>query len=380
MPLRQIKHPSGNRSWTEIDLTALAHNVIQFKKFAGENVIVMPMVKADGYGHGAVEVSKKAIEVGASRLGVATCLEAEVLRMAGIKVPIQIAGTLVEDEVKTAVKLGLILSLHDLELARLVNDESEKAGLITKVHLKIDSGMGRLGILPEDAVDAAKEISSYSSLELEGAFMHFSDAFDSEFSKFQIKVFDNLFNEIEGAGIKIPIKHAVATDAALLYKGSHYNMIRPGIGIYGIYNSESLYPIVDLKRVLSWRAVIIQVKEYPEGYFLGYGRTFQTKRRSKIAIIPVGYADGYRRGLSNKSNVIVNGSLAPVVGRVSMDYMMADVTDIEDANAGSVATLIGSDGDEIISAEDLASLLPECIAYEIVSTIGSRIGRRYIEG
>ena len=376
MGIRELSHPSLHRSWAEIDLSAITDNVRYFKTFVGPERMVMPAVKADGYGHGAVEIARAALEGGADRLGVATCLEGQQLREAGIGVPIQVFGATLPEEVKTAVKYNLTLSLHELEIARLVAIEAALNDRRIPVQFKIDTGMGRLGILPENAVAAAREVFDLPGLRFEGVFMHFADASDVPYSRQQIERFNAACTALEDAGVTGFLRHASSSSAALMYPEAHYDMIRPGAGIYGFLSPSWLSREHSLRPAMSWRSSIIQIKEYPVDSDLGYNRTFTTRRPTRVAVLPVGYADGYRREFSNRAQVLIRGRRAPVVGVVSMDYTMVDVTDLEELQTGAVATLLGCDGEECITPEEMAEW-GETIPYCLTTGVGMRVGRQY---
>lgn len=375
--MRELKHPSLHRSWIEIDLSAIADNVGFFRERMGPECLIMPAVKADAYGHGAVRTARAVLAGGAARLAVATCLEGQVLREAGIGVPIQILGASLPEEVGTAVKYNLTLSLHELEIARLVSIAAVKEERTVPVQFKIDTGMGRLGILPEKAVAAAREVFALPALRFEGVFMHFADAADEAYSHFQIGRFNQACAALERAGVAGFIRHAASSVAALLYPEARFDMIRPGAGIYGYHSPAWLKKDFPVKPAMAWRSAIIQIKDYPPGSNLGYNHTFTTRRPTRVAVLPVGYADGYRREFSNRAEVLIRGRRAPVVGIVSMDYAMADVTEIrEELAPGTVATLLGEDGDDCISPEEMAEW-GMTIPYCLTSGISSRVGRIY---
>ncbi|MDR1520825.1 MAG: alanine racemase [Planctomycetota bacterium] len=378
MDMRELPHPSRHRAWVEVDLQAIADNVGVFRRLAGSGRQVMPAVKADAYGHGAVAAARAALAGGADRLAVATCLEGQELREAGIGTPIQLLGALLPEEARAVVRLNLIPSLHELDLARLISIEAVMAGRIVPVQMKIDSGMGRLGVLPEKAATTALEIASLPGLSLEGVFTHFADAADAAYSREQLARFNAASAGIEAAGVTGFLRHAASTTAALLYPESFFDMIRPGAGVYGYASPDGLARDAALRPALAWRSLVIQIKNYPPAANLGYNRTFTTRRPTRVALLPVGYADGYRREFSNRALVIINGKRVPVLGMVSMDYAMADVTDLEDVAPGAVATLLGEDGAERITAEELAAW-GGTIPYCLTSGIGPRVARVYME-
>lgn len=377
MGMKELPHPSLHRSWVEIDLSAIADNVRFYKELAGAKHMVMPAMKADAYGHGAAMAARAAIKGGAERLSVATCLEGQKLRESGIGVPIQVIGAAFPEEVKTAVKYNLTMSLHELDIARLIALEAVRGERIIPVHFKIDTGMGRLGILPENAVAAAREIFDLPGLRFEGVFMHFADSSDEAYSRFQIQRFQKACDELDNAGITGYVRHAANSSAALLYPEAIYDMIRPGSGVYGFQSPSWLSNEFPLRPAMSWRSAIIQLKDYPPGSSLGYNRTFTTRRPTRVAVLPVGYADGYRREFSNRAEVIIREQRAPVVGIISMDYTMVDVTDLPDLDTGAVATLLGVDGDERITLEEMAEWA-DTIPYCLTVGVGARVGRQFV--
>ena len=379
MGMDDLPHPSLHRSWVEIDLGAVRKNVRRFREAAGSGVMIMPALKANAYGHGAEAVARAALAGGADRFAVATCLEGLELREAGIGVPIQVLGASFPEEVRPAVRLGLILSIHELSLAQQIAIEATSAGKVVPIHLKIDTGMGRLGILPENVATATRKLASYPGLIVEGAFMHFADAGNQAYSRIQLERFRQALDDMADAGKPDLIRHAANTTAAPLHPESRLDLIRPGAGIYGYADPDGIAREAGLESVMAWRSSVIQVKEYPAGFPLGYNRSFITRRPSRIAVLPTGYADGYRREFSNRARVIIRGRRAPVVGIVSMDYAMADVTDMpeEELAPGTVATLLGTDGGERITAEELAGW-GGTIPYCVTTGINSRVGRRYL--
>lgn len=379
MCMKELDHPSLHRSWIEIDLAALTDNVRRFRKMAGSNCLIMPALKADAYGHGAEECARAALAGGAERIGVATCREGQLLREAGIGVPIQILGASLPEEVKIAVKYNLTMSLHDLDIARLVSIEAALNDRTVPVHLKIDTGMGRLGILPENAVKAAQEAFCLPGIRLEGVFMHFADASDDAYSREQLRRFNHACFQLERLGITGFLRHAASASAAILYPEARFDLIRPGSGIYGYLSPAWLQEQFPLRPVMSWKSAIIQLKNYPSGSNLGYNRTFTTRRPTRVAVLPVGYADGYRREFSNRAQVIIRGMRAPVVGIVSMDYTMVDVTELPDVDTGAEAILLGGDPGNCITVEELAEW-GNTIPYCITISMGKRVGRLYTHG
>lgn len=378
MPMKDLAHPSLHRTWVEIDPAAIRDNVRAFRRLVGPDRMIMPSVKANAYGHGAAAAARAALDGGADRLAVATCLEGQRLRESGIGVPIQVLGASFPEEVATCVRFNLTMSLHELYIARLASLAAVKAGTTIPVQFKIDTGMGRLGILPENAVQAATEVALLPGIRFEGVFMHFADASDVAYSRWQLERFRQASAYLEAAGIGGFMRHAAGSSAAVMFADSWFDMIRPGAAIYGYLSPAWLRDGFTLRQAMAWRSSVIQVKDYPPGSNLGYNRTFTTRRPSRVAVLPVGYADGYRREFSNRAWVLIRGRRAPVVGMVSMDYSMVDVTDLEGVDVGSIVTLLGQDGHDRITAEELAEW-GATIPYCVTTGIGDRVGRLYKE-
>ncbi|MCD7895745.1 MAG: alanine racemase [Planctomycetaceae bacterium] len=378
MTADELHHPTLHRTWTEVALGAIRHNIELFREWVGPGCVVMPTLKADAYGHGSVPVARAATRAGAERLAVATCLEGQVLREAGIGVPIHILGATLPEEVEAAVRLGLTLSIHEMHIAELAAIAAHRHGRTVPVHCKIDTGMGRLGILPDDAVRLVTAVAALPGLQVEGLFMHFAEAGDAEFSQKQIDEFEQVTARLRAAGLDGLVRHASSTAAVVRYPEANFDMVRPGSGVYGYIAPAEMAGEMPLRQALSWKSSVIQVKEYPAGHTLGYDRTYTTSRPTRVAILPVGYADGYRRENSNRAMVLIRGQRAPVVGRVSMDYTMVDVTELPDIAVGAVATLLGPDRDDRITTEELAdwgNTIPHCVT----TGISPRVGRVYVD-
>ena len=374
--MRNLPHPTLHRSWVEIDLAAITDNVRAFLSLPGVKS-VMPAIKADAYGHGALETARAALAGGASRLAVATCLEGQRLREGGIGVPIQILGACLPEEVRVAVKYNLTVSLHETYIADLVSIEAAKARTTIPIQFKIDTGMGRLGILPEKVVETARHVHSLPGLSFEGVFMHFADAADIEYSRWQLSRFASACRMLDGAGVTGFTRHAANSSGAVLHPEARFDLIRPGAGIYGYLSPDVLESRLPLAQAMSWHSTVIQIKDYPPGANLGYNRSFTTRRPTRVAVLPTGYADGYRRENSNRAMVLIRGMRCPVVGIVSMDYMMADVTEIDDLEVGAKATLLGENRGERIGTSELA-IWSGTIPYCITTGVGARPGRLYI--
>ncbi len=369
------------RTWAEIDLPALERNLAVVRDAAGD-VEVMLVVKADGYGHGAIPVSWHLLSRGVTALGVGDSTEALALRDSGITAPIVILGAIVAGEMEDVVRGGIAVTVHSVNRVRALRHEAERMAAVVKVHLKVDTGMGRLGCAPERALGIAREIGRSKHLVLEGVATHLASAnpAGAKDTARQLSRFARVIGDLRREGIEPRWRHALSSGGLLCAPADGLahglNMVRPGISVYGVGPfAGSDKP---LEPVLSWRTQVVFLRDHRAGARIGYGGTFKTSRPSRIATLPVGYNDGYRFAFSNKARVLVRGRPAPVVGRVSMDYVTVDVTDIPGAAVDDVVTLIGTDAEERIRVEDLAGWA-DTIPYEILCGIGRRVVRRYLD-
>jgi len=363
-------------TWAEVDLGAISHNYKQVRRLVGAGIKIMPVVKANAYGHGTVEVSAVLEKLGADYLGVATTDEAMRLRDHGIKAPILILGQVLPEEVKPVVEKGVTLTLSGDELLPAIKAATPH-GLKAKVHIKIDTGMGRIGVWHEEALNFIKNLAQDKSIDIEGIYTHFASAGrDDFFTNYQIEAFEALLSKLEGFDINIPLRHAANSIATVDFKRSHQNLVRPGLIIYGMYPKYTFHKLIKLKPALSLKTKIVFIKDTPPGRSISYGRSYITQKATRIATLPIGYADGYARNLSNKAEVLVRGRRAPVVGRVTMDQTMIDVGHIRGVCAGDEVVLIGKQGRDEIRTEKLARLAGT-IAYETVCSISNRVPRIY---
>jgi len=361
----------------EIDLDSIAYNIHQIRKKVGNKTKTMAVMKANAYGHGAVEVAKVAIDAGAQWLAVALVEEGIQLREAGIQSPILILGSTPPDQVHEVIKYNLSQTVCSRELIETLSNEAQSWNQTAKVHIKVDTGLGRLGIFPEEVAAFVKESSCLEGIEIEGIFTHFSVADeDKAFTELQIKKFKEVISNLEREKIHIPLKHAANSAAVVGFASSYFNLVRPGIILYGLYPSPEINRTIPLKPAMSFKTKITYLKRVPAGYSLSYDRTFTTKRKSLIAILPVGYADGYPRALSNKGEVLIKGKRAPVVGMICMDMTLVDVTHIPDVKVGDEVVLFGKQNGAQISADEIASK-SGLINYEILCGISKRVPRIY---
>lgn len=372
--MNKNKYIGYRPTWAEIRLENLRHNLIQIKKLVSPKTKIMVTVKADAYGHGLIPVSKKLVSSHVDSLGVASIDEGIKLREEGIKVPILILGMILENDIEPLFKFGLTPSVCDKRFAIALNDKAKKLGPI-KVHVKVDTGMGRIGVLHQDAERLVKYISKLKFIEIEGIFTHFAFAdMNREFTQYQIGLFNRLIDNLNKSGIHIPLKHSANSMGVIGYDNSHFNMVRPGLVIYGLYPKGNLN--INLRPVLSLKTKVIYVKGVPAGCGISYGHKYVTRNATKIVTLPIGYGDGYPRNLSNQGPVLIKGRVFRIAGIICMDQIMVDVGNAPIRTQDEVV-LIGTQGKNKITAEELARLT-NTIPYEIVCGLGSRIPRVYL--
>jgi len=369
--------PSDRPTIAVIDMEALDHNFREVVRCA-EGQQVLAVVKARAYGHGAVEMSKRLLRLGADMLGVALVEEGRELREAGIDAPVLVMGATFPEQAEEMVSLKLTPAIFGLSVAQALSEAAYKRRTTINVHIKIDTGMGRIGIAPEDAPELIAALQKLRNISVQGLMTHFADADlrDKQFASKQMDRFESLLKALEAKKIKVPVRHAANSAAVLDFHRAFFTMVRPGLMLYGYNPLEEGALGADLRPVLSLVTRIAFIKKVPTGVPISYGRTFTTKRESAIATLPIGYADGYGRGLSNKGEALVRGMRVPVVGRVCMDMCMIDVTDVPAAREGDDVVLIGSQGSERITADDIAAKIGT-IAYEVLCGISSRVPRIY---
>ncbi|MBI5632215.1 MAG: alanine racemase [Nitrospirae bacterium] len=356
----------------EIDLAALQHNLQIMRSMAGKRDVI-GVVKADAYGHGSVEVARRLVAAGAAGLAVAYTDEAKLLREGGITVPILVFVD--QENPDDYFRYDLVPVLRDRRTVQVFSDEARKRGMRTPVHMKIDTGMGRIGFRPEQTVEAALEIAGMEGLRLEGLMSHFSEADlgDGTYARQQLRIFSDLRDAIQlRTGLRLRC-HIANSAAVLSLPDALFDAVRPGIALYGCS------PFVEsfgLRPVLSLRSEVLAVRNLPAATAVSYGRTFVTKRDSRIAVIPVGYADGYNRLFSNNAEMLLKGCRVPVVGRVCMDMTMLDVTDVPNVSEGDEVMILGRQGEELITAAELAGRI-NTIPYEILTSLGTPARKAY---
>ncbi len=367
------------RSWVEVDLDSFTANWDEMKRLVGPGVRIMQVVKADGYGHGAIEISHVALRNGAAMLGVANADEGVQLRVGGIAAPILILSPSTGDEINEIIKYSLIPSVSDLGFARELQKQCSQADIRMPIHIEVDTGMGRGGTMRSEALQMIRETRGFPDLVPEGIFTHFSQSeVLTDYTVTQGDLFLGMLKELESCNISIPMKHLSNSGAIINYSRYHMDMVRPGLMSYGIHPSPATEARAALLPVMTFKTKIVLIKEFPEGYGIGYGRTYITKKPTRIATIPVGYGDGYGFVLSNQGEVLIRGRRAPIVGRVSMDMCTVDVSALGACAVGDEVVMMGRQGDEYISANDIAAR-EGTISYEVLCALGKRAPRVFVQ-
>ena len=378
----------SKRTWAQVDLNAIRYNFNSIKEKISEKTKVLCVLKADAYGHGAEFLVKEYERLGADYYGVSNLDEALQLRKAGAKKPILIFGYTPPEMAETLSKENVSQALFSLDYAKELYQNCKEKNVKVKVHLKIDTGMSRIGFFcqnDEDINKSIKEIeeikNSMPLLDIEGMFTHFSVSDDvtnnREYTVYQFNNFKKVISGLEELGIKVPLKHCCNSGGIISFPEMQLDMVRAGIILYGLYPSKETEGKIDLKPAMELKAVVSQVKEIPKDTSLSYGRTFVSGEKMKIASVTIGYADGYSLKFSNNAELLVKGKRAKIVGRVCMDQLMIDVTNIEGVKSGDEVTVFGCDGEEKISVDEMAEKIGT-INYEIVCLIGKRVPRIYI--
>jgi alanine racemase len=369
------------QSFVEISKSAILHNFLQYKKIIGKSVEIMPIVKSNAYGHGMVEVAK-IIEPKIKWLGVASLGEALELRKNNIRKKIFVLSYTSDGFLKEGIRQNIDLPVYDLACAKLISNEARKQkNKQARVHIKIDTGTSRVGVLTKDALNFIKKVRRLPNLEIVGIYSHFAASEENQkYTKFQLDNFNHVLKQLKVEGINIPYQHFACSAAALVEPKAHFNLIRLGLGLYGLLPSEQAkkitlkkYPWLKLKPALTWKTKVIQVKDISAGTKVGYGCSYTAKRRMKIAVLASGYWEGYDRHLSNKGIVIIKNRKCPVIGRICMNLTMVDVNQVQGVKAGDEATLLGDQ----ITAESLAEKIGT-INYEVVTRINPVLERRYL--
>jgi len=369
----------------EIAKRALVGNIGEFRRLIGPRRKFLAVVKANAYGHGLLEVAGIAVAAGVDWLGVNSVEEGTALRRAGIEAPILVLGYAPFDSLEEAVAGDLRLTVYNRETIVRLAVLAVRLHRTVRLHIKVETGTWRQGVDPKDLAAFVRDIRSRPGLAVEGLSSHFANIEDTtkhDYPRRQLAVYRSAIRDLEAGGPRIPLRHMSCTASTILFPEPGFNLARVGIGLYGLWPSKETYlsclldrkEPLSLEPVLSWKAGIAQIKKVPAGADIGYGCTYRTTRPTRLAVVPVGYYDGYDRGLSNTAHVLVRGRRAPVRGRVAMDFFMADVTDVPGVGLEDQVTLLGADGRERITAEDLASLAGT-ISYEILARINPLVPR-----
>lgn len=375
------------RTWADISLDHLNHNYHALREKLPSSCRFLGVVKADAYGHGAVPISRYLTELGAEYLAVSNIEEAVQLRRGGIRGPILILGYTPPEHAEDLAKMGLRQEIHSLEYARMLNEKLEGTPLRIRVHIKLDTGMSRLGFFAyncERSVTELQEVAMMKHLLIEGIFTHFPvadsvDGADENFTRTQFERFRQMLSALKGVGIEPQIRHCCNSGASVLYPEFALDMIRPGIATYGVLPSPDLRGRIDLKPVMQLRSTIFQIRDFEPNITVSYGRTYTTEEPERIAVVGIGYADGLSRSFSNNISFLLHGKRVPQIGRICMDMCMVDISRVPEAQVGDTVTIFGTDGDDTIEVDSLSCRL-NTIPYEILCGINKRIPRIYLDG
>ena len=368
---------SGRPTVGEVDLGALEFNYRQIKKRIPEDVKLLAVVKADAYGHGSVPVSLRLEKLGVDYLGVAIAEEGVELRKGGVRTPILVLGGIFGEEVDQIFRFRLTPVIFGKDSLKILSREAERRRRKVKVHLKVDTGMGRLGVPLNLWPDFLREVRRFPRIETEGILSHFSMTDEEKgFTENQWRAFQGAVAIAQKLGISSRYLHMASSATLAAFPAYSARLVRPGIMLYGSYPSSTFRSLIPLKPVMTLKTRIHFLKSVPPGTRISYGGTFKAKRESLIATLPIGYADGYSRHLSNLGEVLIHGKRAPVVGKVCMDFIMVDVTDIPRVSAGDEVVLMGRQGTEQITPEEIAEKI-NSISYEVLCLIGKRVPRIY---
>ncbi len=373
-----------------VNLDAVEKNILSLKQIMDKKSKFMAVVKADAYGHGAVRVAKKALESGADALGVARLGEALILRQAGIGAPLLVFGYIYPDRVAIAGELDIMITIYNLDMAKALSQAACSKGIVLNAHLKVDTGMGRVGVLfdpshsdlqyKKKAVKEIKKIAALPGIDVQGIYTHLAaaDHADRNYTTLQLHMFDSLLHELEKENIVFSTIHAANSAGIIGFPESHYDMVRAGVSMYGLYpSSEVDHSKVDLIPAMELKSIISSVRKVPKNFKVSYGMTYETEKETLLASVPVGYADGFSRLLSSNGYMLVKGIKAPIAGRICMDQTIIDVGHIPDVKVEDEVVLIGGQNDKTITADDIAEKI-NTINYEIVSSLTSRVERIYV--
>ncbi len=368
--------PKGRPTVCLIDVGALRWNFRQARKKVGPQVKILSVVKANAYGHGACEMAEVLEDEGSDSFGTATVEEGIELRQRGIRSPVVVLAGVYPDQMEDIEKYDLTPVICESEVLTRLKKLAKKRKRPLNFHLKVDTGMGRVGFLASETASWLSHLSGLEELKLQGVFSHFSraESVSHKYTKKQLESFRQVLQVLQANGHQPNYVHLANSAAIITLPEAYFTMVRPGLMLYGIYPSPEMVNEISLKPVLTWKTSIQQLKKVPKGFSISYGQTFTTQRESMIATLPLGYADGYKRSLSNRGAVLVRGQRAPIIGTICMDLTMVDVTDIRGVNQGDEVVLLGQQKDAAISADEMASWA-NTISYEILTSISARVPR-----
>jgi len=371
----------GIVTWAEIDLDAVEHNVRAFSRHVGEQVEVIAVVKANAYGHGAIPVGKAALAAGATWLAVHRAIEGVELRRAGITAPILVMGYTPPSGAAMMVAWDLTPSVTTLEFAQALSAQASANGKRIPIHVKVDTGMSRYGLMPPEVVPFLQAVGGLPGLSLEGLFTHFAtaDSADAAGALAQLAIFQRALAAAREAGFSPPVVHAANSAATMRLPQAYFNAVRSGVALYGLQPSVEWTAPFEIQPVLSLKSLVARVRRLPAGAGIGYGFTYVTKEPATVALAPIGYGDGYHRVLSNQGVVLVGGQRAPLLGRVSMDQIVVDVSHISGVQMDDEVVLIGRQGTEHIRAEEVARMAGT-INYEVTTALLPRVARIFQRG
>ena len=369
----------GKPAWAEIDFDLVGQNCRQVKAWIGDSTEFMATVKANAYGLGAVPVAKVALQNGATRLAVARVDEGIQLREAGIDVPILVLGYVPAEEMQTAVRWRITPPVMHWHTAKALSEASVSQGVTTPVHVKVDTGLARFGLLPDEVVGFIRQLIKLPGLYLEGIYTHFGVPDEAEATHAQFRIFGDVVKQIEAIDIRIPICHVCDSGATLNYPEMHLDMVRPGGLVYGYYPSQATRRAVALHFALSLRCRVARVRTLPAGVNVGYGKTYVTTQPTTVALVSFGYADFLSQRLSNKGFVLIRGKRAPIVGRMSYSQTTVDVSGISGVEQDDEVVVLGAQGEEEITLDELGAVVG-CTKASLLPTITARVPRVYIKG
>jgi len=371
----------GVVTWAEIELDAVADNLRALQCHVGQAVEIIAVVKANAYGHGAVPVARVALESGAARLAVHRATEGVELRQAGIQAPILVMGYTPPDGARLVVDYNLTPSLITIEFAQALSAYASATGITLPVHVKVDSGMGRYGLMPGEVLDFLSALEQLPGVSLQGLFTHFATAdwADQTYVRQQLRLFKQMVRDVRQAGFEVPLVHAANSAATLYLPEAYFNAVRPGLALYGMHPSDERSPVFDLKPALTLKSTVSRVRDLPTGTGVSYGRTYVTQKPTLAALIQVGYGDGYHRALSNRGAVLIRGQPAPIIGRICMDQFVVDVSSIPGVRQDDEVVIIGRQAQAAISAEQVAAWAGT-INYDVTTALLPRVVRVYLRG